>query len=245
MQRQVQSLQTQVSAADDDASAADADASAADAQANAAQAEVASLQVNLGNLTIPSPIDGMVTTKPAQVGDVVTPATALVEITDFGSLLVETDVPEAKLHFVKPGGPAEIILDAYPDHRYRGAVVDLVPKLNRAKATGTVKVRFVDDAEGVLPEMAARTSFLQKPLDEAQMKQPPKTVVPADAVVDRGGSKQVFVVVDGDKVRMVPVTLGPPFAGGFELVQGPTPGTKLVKAPPATMADGQPIKEQP
>jgi RND family efflux transporter MFP subunit len=237
------SLDAQVTAADADADAADAEAKAGDAEAMAAQAEVESLNVNLGNMTIPAPIDGIATTKPAQVGDVVGPNSELVELADFSSLMVETDVPEARLSMVKRGGPTEIVLDAYPDKRYRGAVVDVSPKLNRAKATGTVKVKFVDDASNVLPEMAARVSFLAKALDASELKIPPKKVVPQNAIVDRGGAKHVFVI-DGGKVRLVPVTLGPAFAGGFEFVEGPTPGTRLVKDPPAALADGQQIKER-
>jgi multidrug efflux pump subunit AcrA (membrane-fusion protein) len=106
-----------------------------------------------------------------------------------------------------------------------------------------VKVRFLDRDDTVLPEMAARVSFLDAPLDVAKLKEPPKTIVPASAVADRGGAKIVFTVDDG-KVRMVPVTLGAPFAGGFELTSGPAPGTKLVSDPPTTMADGQAIKER-
>ena len=37
------------------------------------------------------------------------------ELDDFDSIVVETDVPEARLHVVKAGSPAEIVLDAYPD----------------------------------------------------------------------------------------------------------------------------------
>ena len=57
--------------------------------------------------------------------------------------------------------------------------------------------------------------------------------VPASAVADRAGAKVVFAL-EGDRVRMVPVTLGPPFAGGFELVSGPEPGSKVVSDPPPT-----------
>ena len=52
-----------------------------------------------------------------------------------------------------------------------------------------------------------------------------------------------FVYDDG-KAKMVTLTLGPPFAGGFELVDGPAAGTKLIKSPPASLADGQPVKEK-
>ena len=40
------------------------------------------------------------------------------------------------------------------------------------------------------------------------------------------------------------MTLGKPFGDGFELTDGPSPGTKLVSAPAAALADGQAIKER-
>ncbi len=216
---------------------------AADADVAAAQAEVAALSETLANTTIRAPIDGKVITKPRQPGDVVTPGISMAKIADFSSIVVETDVPESRLHMVRKANPAEIVLDAYTDKRWRGEVADVSPQLNRSKASATVKVRFLDQDDTVLPEMAARVSFLDAPLDEAKMKEPPKTIVPAAAVVDRGGAKVVFVV-DGGAVRMVPITIGDPLAGGFVLVSGPAPGTKLVSEPPPALVDGQAIKER-
>jgi RND family efflux transporter MFP subunit len=216
---------------------------ASDADVKAAQAEVTALNVGLGNTTIRAPIDGTVVTKPLQTGDVVTPGIPMARLADFSSIVVETDVPEARLHLVSKGGPAEIVLDAYPEKRWRGEVVEVSPQLNRAKATATVKVRFLDRDDTVLPEMAARVSFLDAPLDPSKMKDPPKKVVPGSAVVDRGGAKVVFTLESG-AVRMVPVTLGAPFGDGFELVAGPAPGTKLVSDPPPSLGDGQAIKEK-
>ncbi len=216
---------------------------AADAEIEAAQAEVNVATENLANMTIRAEMDGTVVVRSGAPGDVVTPGTALARIADLESMLVETDVPEGRLHLVNKGQPCEIVLDAYPEKRWRGEVVTISPQLNRAKATAMVKVRFLDRDETVLPEMAARVSFLDAPLDVAKLKEPPKTIMPASAVAERGAAKVVFTVDDG-KVRMVPVMLGAPFAGGFELTSGPAPGTKLVSDPPATMADGQAIKER-
>jgi RND family efflux transporter MFP subunit len=216
---------------------------ASEADVSAAQAEANALATNLGNTTIRAPIDGTVIAKPLLPGDVVSPGTPMAKIADFSSIVVETDVPEGRLHLVGKGRPCEIVLDAYPDRRWRGEVVEVSPQLNRAKASATVKVRFLDRDETVLPEMAARVSFLEAPLDEKQMKEPPKKVVPGSAVTERAGSKVVFVVDQGT-VRMLPVTLGKPFGDGFELTDGPSPGTRLVSAPPATLADGQTVKER-
>ena len=218
---------------------------AADADADAVQAELAALEVNLQYSTIRAPIDGVVMGKPVEVGELVGPQTpAVLELADFSTLMVETDVPEGRLHLVKIASPAEIVLDAYPSKRHRGEVAEISPRVNRAKATVVVKVRFVDAAEGVLPDMAARVSFLSAALDEASMKEPPKKFVPAAAIVDRDGAKVVFRIDETGKARMVAVKLGPAMGTGFELQDGPREGTKVVSNPPKSLADGQAIKER-
>jgi HlyD family secretion protein len=191
-------------------------ARASDADVRAAEAEVSALRVLLRDRAIPAPIGGTVLTKPPEVGELVGPQAPLVEIADFHSLVVETDVPEARLHLVKVGAPCEIVLDAYPDRRYRGAALEIGRRVNRAKATIAVKVKFSDTLDDVLPEMAARVSFLGQELSAESMKEPPKQVVPSSAVTERSGAKVVFVVDQG-KVRMTPVSLGAAFGPIVEL----------------------------
>ena len=132
---------------------------------------------------------------------------------------------------------------AFPTKRYRGKAVEVTPTVNRTKATVTVKVAFVDENEGVLPEMAARVSFLAGELDKEAMKAPPKTIVPGTAVVDVQGTKVVYRLESG-AVRITPVTLGPAFGTGFEVQSGVSSGTKIVNNPPQGLADGQKIKER-
>jgi HlyD family secretion protein len=223
---------------------------AAAAQVRAAQAEVRALEINLASYEIRAPISGTIIGKPPEIGEIVGPAMSGIaaqvggiELADLSTLAVETDVPEARLHLVTVAGPAEIALDAFPERRYRGTVRDIVPRVNRAKAAVTVKVGFVDDPQGVLPDMSARVSFLSGALDAEQIKQAPRVVVPATAVVDRGTGKAVFVV-EGDRVRLKPVTLAARYGSGFEMTAGPEPGARLVRDPPASLRDGQRVKER-
>jgi RND family efflux transporter MFP subunit len=218
---------------------------ASDSEATASQADVDSLQTNLRDRTILSPIDGTIISKPVEVGEMVVPAGGPVaEIADFKSLLVETDVPEGRLHLVKKGSPAEIVLDAYPDRRYRGEVSDFGQRVNRAKATIVVKVKFIDAMDGVLPDMAARVSFLTQPIAKDSLAEKPKRIVPVNAVVERDGAKDVFVVQDG-KAHLTRVTLGAQEGSlGFELVDGPPAGTKIVSSPSHELLDGQSVKEK-
>ena len=71
------------------------------------------------------------------------PATSMAKIADFASIVVETDVPEGRLHLVPRGGPCEIVLDAYPDKRWRGEVVEVSPAAQSRQGVG--------DREGALP----------------------------------------------------------------------------------------------
>ncbi len=217
---------------------------AAEAEVAAANAERATLGVNLQQRTVLAPIDGTVLTKPMKPGEIANAgdSAAIVELADFRSLLAEVDVPENRLSSIHVGGPADILLDAYPDRHYRGQVVELGKRVDRSKATLVVKVKFVDAAEGVLPEMSARVSFLSAPVSDDALKAPPKKVVAADAVVDRGGHKVVFVVGDDGSVQSVPVTVGPVTGSSVELLSGPASGARIVASPPPELTDG--MKDQ-
>ena len=219
---------------------------AAEAEVTAAEAERTTLGVNLRQRTVVAPIDGTIVTKPMKPGEVTSPGdvTPIVELVDFKSLLAEVDVPENRLAAVKMGGPADIVLDAYPDRHFRGEVVEFGKRVDRAKATLVVKVKFADAMEGVLPEMSARVSFLTSALSDAALKAAPKKVVSAKAVVDRGGRKVVLVVGDGDEIKAVPVTLGGTEGESVELVSGPAGGTRVVSAPPPELVDGMKIKQK-
>lgn len=225
----------------------------AEAEAAASDAAIKALEVQLGSYEIITPISGTVVDKLVKVGESVLPGfgtPGVIEVIDMASLVVEVDVPEARLSQVEVDGPCEIVLDAYPTKRYRGAVKEIGRRINRSKATVPVKIRFLDlpTAGGgkgkpeILPEMAARVSFLTQAVDPSTLDTPPKLVVPAAAVVQRNGRDVVFVV-DDDQTRMTAVQLGPPVADGRELVTHLPAGTKVVLDPPSELGDGQKVKE--
>jgi RND family efflux transporter MFP subunit len=219
---------------------------AAQAEVRAAQAEVTTLKTALQQLTVLAPIDGTVLSKPPELGEVVGPQTTLLELGDLSleSLVVETDVTEARLQKVKVGGPCEIVLDAFPNRRLRGKTLEILPRVNRSKATVPVKVRFTDEVDGVLPDMAARVNFLSKELDVHSLAQAPKVLLPASALTERGKNRVVFVFdKEQDRIHSVSVRLGPPLSGGFELLQGPPAGTQIVRDPLPALQDGQRVRE--
>jgi len=223
------------------AAVASAKASLAVAQANARNAQVA-----VDYTQIRAPFDGIILSKSANVGDLVTPFSsaadskgAVVTMADMTTLEVEADVSESSLSKISVGQPAEITLDALPDARFRGTVARIVPTVDRAKATVMTKVRFDAIDPRVLPEMSAKVSFLTQQVTAAQ--QTPQTAVSADAFAQRDGKTLVFVVRDGKAVG-VPVTTGDKIGELTAITGDVKTGEKAVQKPGADLQTGALVK---
>jgi RND family efflux transporter MFP subunit len=208
---------------------------------SAARANYRAAQVAVEQTLIRAPFDGVVLTKNANVGDVITPFSsalgsqaAVVTMADMSTLEVEADVSEANISKVRVGQPAEVQLDALPDSRFRGEVHRLVPTVDRSKATVTVKIRFVERDERVLPEMSAKVAFLSR--NVAQSENVPQVAVPGTAIVERDGRKVVYVV-KGGKAVATPVQPGIA-VGDLVQVSGVAIGDKVVLKPSERVRDG-------
>jgi HlyD family secretion protein len=216
--------------------------SAAKGSLAAAEANLNSARVAFDYTLIRAPFDGVVLTKHANVGDVITPFTsameakgAVVTMADMSTLEVEADVSESSLHQVRVGQPCEIQLDAIPDARFSGTVSRIVPTVDRTKATVLVKVGFDQLDPRVLPDMSAKVAFLSRPLT-AHEKQP-RTVVNAAAVIERDGRPAAFAVRDGRAAQIALVT-GERIGDLLEIKSGLKVGDSVVLKPGARLKNG-------
>jgi RND family efflux transporter MFP subunit len=240
-----------VSAASVDTAKARADrgvAAVANAKANIGVAEANSRnsQVSVDYTIIRAPFDGVILSKSANVGDLVTPFSnatdskgAVVSMADMSTLEVEADVAESSLSKITVGQPTEIVLDALPDARFRGRISRMVPTIDRAKATVMTKVKFEEIDPRVLPEMSAKVSFLSQDVSPDQQK--PLLAVSSDALTQRDGRTVIFVVRDGKAVA-VPVTPGVKL-GDLTAISGAVKSSeKAVLKPVADLANDALVK---
>jgi RND family efflux transporter MFP subunit len=223
-------------------------AGVANAQAtlNAVIANAKNAAVAVDYTEIRAPFDGVILSKSANVGDLVTPFSnatdskgAVVSMADMSTLEVEADVSESSLSKVRVGQPAEIALDALPDVRFRGHISRMVPTVDRAKATVMTKVRFDAIDPRVLPEMSAKVSFLSQEITPEQQK--PLLAVNPDALAKRDGGTVVFVVKN-DVATAVAVTPGIKI-GDVVSIQGDVKsGDKVVVKPPESLVSGARVR---
>jgi len=215
----------------------------------AAEASARNAQVSVDYTLIRAPFDGVILSKSANVGDMVTPFSnaadskgAVVTMADMSTLEVEADVSESSLSKVKVDQPAEIVLDALPDARFRGRISRMVPTVDRAKATVMTKVKFDAIDPRILPEMSAKVSFLSQEVGAEQQK--PLTAVNPDAMAQRDGRSVVFVIRDG-KAMAVPVTPGIKVGDLTAIAGDVKTGDKVVLKPGADLASGALVKVAP
>ena len=213
---------------------------------SAAEANARNSDVAVDYTVIRAPFDGVILSKSANVGDLVTPFSnaadskgAVVSMADMSTLEVEADVSESSLAKVKVGQPAEIVLDALPDTRFRGRISRMVPTIDRAKATVMTKVKFDEIDPRILPEMSAKVSFLTQDVTAEQQK--PLVAVNTDAIVQRDARTVVFVVRDGKAVA-VPVTPGIKIGDVTAITGALKSGERAVANPPPALASDALVK---
>lgn len=230
------------------AGVASAKASLAAARANEENARSA-----VDYTEIRAPFDGVVIARSANVGDIVTPLSsaadakgAVVVMADMSTLEVDADVSESSLSSIRVGQPCEIVLDAFPDRRFRGEVSTVVPTVNRASATVTTKVRILDADATILPDMSARVSFLSRAVAEKDNR--PLTAVSPQAVVKRGDRSVVYAVGDDGRAREIAVEPGAQLGDvrAITVAKGQKGGIKagdvLVLSPGDKIGDGTELK---
>ncbi len=221
-------------AAQSRAAQAVARADAAEARIASAEANLRFARANLENTVIRAPFTGTVLRKEAEIGEVVAPSVgggltrgAVVTMADLTTLEVEVDVNEAYIARVRKGAPARIILDAYPDTSFRGAVRQVVPTADRQRATVQVKVSIVERDPRILPEMGARVDFLEDSVRVSSGSAvPARFRLPAAAVRGAEGQNVVWLVRDG-RLESRPVQAGP-VSGGFREIRSGLSGGEVL-----------------
>lgn len=216
-----------------------------------AQLQVASIGVD--NTVVRAPFTGVIVTKAAQPGEMISPISAgggsirtgIGTLVDMDSLEVQVDVNEAYIGRVQPGMPVEAVLNAYPDWRIPGEVIAIIPTADRSKATVKVRIALNVRDPRIVPDMGVRVSFLEK--NAANAPKPTGVWIPAKAIVLPDGTAEsdaakartghVFVVIDG-KARDRAVQLAEIRDADRHVTAGIKPG-ELVVLDPSKLRDGQ------
>ncbi len=213
-----------------------------------AERQVSVRRQDLDDLEIRAPFSGVVISKDAQPGEVISPVSAgsgftrtgICTLVDMDSLEIEVDVNESFINRVYSDQSATAILDAYTDWRIKASVIAIVPAADRQKATVKVRIRFEELDERVLPEMGVKVSF-QAASDSGVESQKTLAMVAQTSLFQEGGKSYVWVVVGGKAEKRAVGVAGRD--GEVILIEaGLRRGEIVVVDPPAELENGQTVK---
>ena len=163
-------------------------------QVQAAEAKIGVVKQDLVNTVIRAPFDGIVVSKDAQRGEIVSPISAgggftrtgIATIVDMKSLEIEVDVNESYIARVKEGQPAIAVLDAYPEWQIPSKVRTVIPTADRQKATVKVRLTFEHLDPRILPDMGVKVAFFLDAERKEDAPQQPAVLIPSQAVRQDG-----------------------------------------------------------
>jgi HlyD family secretion protein len=198
---------------------------------------------------IRAPVTGTILERAAEKGELVTsgfastaeggPQGLVVSLADLNDLQVELDIAQDDFARLGPKQKGVVTVDAYADRKWDGAIAEISPQANRAKATVQVKVQILNPDAYLRPDMNATVKFLA---DETKptSTQPQGVFVPTPAIHDRDGKKFVFLAFYG-KAMLREVKILSQRSGGV-LVQGLNGGEDVITSSPEELKDGDKIK---
>jgi RND family efflux transporter MFP subunit len=198
---------------------------------------------------IRAPFAGIVTSKNAQPGEMISPMssggftrTGICTIVDMDSREIEIDVNESYINRVAPGQPVDATLDAYAGWKIPCKVIAIIPTADRQKSTVRVRVGFDRLDPRILPQMAVKVAF--RDTGTLPAGAPGRSVLlPKNAVQSLDGRDIVFVIQNGRAERRA-VTVTGALEGDVTLSAGVAAGERVALDFPPGLTDGANVRER-
>ena len=172
------------------------------------------------NLTLYSPMTGVVTKKDIVMGHRLNEGDMPYEITDLSRVWVLADAYETDLSRIRLGMPATLSLQAFPGQAFHGKVIFIDPILDAKTRTAKVRLEFANPRGELRPEMFGEVTLRSEKREGLR--------IPADAIIDSGSKKVVFVALGEGKLQPREVQVGPVTGDVVEVLSGLEAGERVV-----------------
>ena len=164
-------------------------------------------------------IPGEIVERKINKGQVVQPADALFTVADLSTLWAISEVPESNSYLIRKGQKASLFIPALRNQEIEGTVAHVDSIVNPQTRTVVVRMELPNKEGQIKPGMLATMLIESQPVE--------KMVVPVGAVVREDNHDHVFVRIDDDLYRMVPVKLGPEGRGYRPVISGLKDGQEI------------------
>lgn len=187
-------------------------------------------QIELNQSVIRAPIPGTIDVLHHEQGEFVSVGTPLARIVQVDRVKIRLGIPERDVVHFEPGEIVALHFDAYPDRSFEGRIHQIATTAEAASRSFVTEIE-VDNADGALrPGMVARASLVRQRYENA-------IAIPIFAVMKRNNQNYVFVE-EGERAVERPVRLGFHRGGDVHVMEGLSPGDRLIITGQRELRDG-------
>ena len=172
-------------------------------------------------VTVSSPIAGMIDTLDIRAGMTVSMGATLATIKGIDPIWIEAALPESVGAVNVVGTSASIQNAAVPDHPFQGRIIAVLPQANADTHTVRVRIELPNHDGQWRPGMFAQVSLTGRARQEA-------LVVPSEAIIHTGTRNLVIVAGTDHHFEPAEVTIGLQYGDQTRIVEGLRPGQQVV-----------------
>jgi len=198
------------------------------------RAAVAAVQQQIAEMTIVSPVNGVVATKNVEVGEEVSTSTVLFTIVQIDPVQVTVNVSSQLIAQIHPGTKAQITVPELGTKTFEGTVVHVSPVVDTAIQGYPVEIVVRNPDHSMLPGMTATVVF-------TGLHTTPGLIIPAQAVLETTQGSEVFTVQNGI-AHLHMVQLGAVSSNEVVVVSGLTAGEQVVTNGVSLLSDGSRVR---
>jgi len=198
------------------------------------RAAVAAVQQQIEEMTIVSPVSGVVASKNIEVGEEVSTSTVLFNIVQIDPVQVTVNVSSQLIAQIHPGTSAQITVPELGTKTFEGTVAHVSPVLDTASQGYPVQILVRNPEHDMLPGMTATVVF-------TGLHTTPGLIIPAQAVLETTQGSEVFTVQNGI-AHLHLVQLGAVSSNEVVVVSGLTAGEQVVTNGVSLLSDGSRVR---
>ena len=216
-------------------------AASSSTQVKSAQANVDRLEQLVGFEKVYAPFTGTVTARDVDIGTLINAGAGasagqeMFHMDDEHIMRVYVNVPQVDSPSCTAGTPADLTLEQFPGRRFHGKVVRTARAIDPASRTLLVEVDVPNPNGTLVPgdytEVHFRLHMVKQTL-----------VIPAAALLFRQEGLRVATVVDGNKAKLLPITIGQDDGNVVQVTEGLTPDDLVIQSPPDSIIDGETVR---
>ncbi|NLI13498.1 efflux RND transporter periplasmic adaptor subunit [Pelotomaculum propionicicum] len=202
----------------------------ADAQVKQAAAALANARNQVANTAICAPIDGLVSGRQVDIGEMVNTGGTVMTMVDISSVYAEFSIPESEISRLAQGQKIKVRVASVSVEPFEGTLTNLAPAADSSSKTFSARIKIENSAQKLKPGMFAEVELATEEHQQALL-------IPKEAIVEKAGQKLVYLAKEGKAVE-TRISTGLMEGEMAEVLEGLQEGDPVITAGQALVQNG-------